>query len=183
MRIVLLGFPAAHSQDVALLEHRFDYRWGEVWWVPVKYSEWIVEGEIEWWGSCYFVLLQRIRKILRSLITDLIIGEVKCGEGLWKIVSEYLNVKSSDENRVTLFSRSAFARYCAPSKAIRLDARWSVVSVCENSEWIVECEIECWESSYFVLLQCSRNILRSLITDLIISEVKCGECLWNIVSE
>jgi hypothetical protein len=28
---VLLGFAAAHSQDVALLDRRFDYRGGQVW--------------------------------------------------------------------------------------------------------------------------------------------------------
>jgi hypothetical protein len=57
----------------------------------VKNSEWIIEWEIEWWESCYFMLLQCIRKMLRSLITDLIRPEVNCGECLWELLRDRLS--------------------------------------------------------------------------------------------
>ncbi len=91
MRIVLLCFAAAHSQDVALLDHRLDSPGGQVWWVSVKNSEWIAKWEIEWWELCYFVSLKRIRKILRFLIIDSTKNEFKCGECLWELLRDRLS--------------------------------------------------------------------------------------------
>jgi len=47
----------------------------------------MVEREKEWRESCYFVSLQHIRKMLDTLITDVILSKVKCSEYLQKTVS------------------------------------------------------------------------------------------------
>ena len=49
-----------------------------------------------------------------SLITDLIVAEIKCGECLKKIVSEWMNKKKIGVDCVTLFCCKAFQKYCAP---------------------------------------------------------------------
>ena len=69
---------------------------------------------------CYFILSQSIRKILYSLVTDLIVTEVKFGECLKKTVSEWMNKKKIGMDCVTLFCCRAFARYRAPSVPILL---------------------------------------------------------------
>jgi hypothetical protein len=56
--------------------------------------------------------------MLCSFVTDLIVSEVKCGECLRKIVSEWLKKKKNDVNCVTLFCCRALARCCAPSLPI-----------------------------------------------------------------
>jgi hypothetical protein len=68
--------------------------------IVCKNSEWMVEWEVEWCGSCYFVLLQLIGKMFYSSITDLIIMEFKYGECLRKIASAWLNGEESIETRV-----------------------------------------------------------------------------------
>ncbi len=51
-----------------------------------------------------------------------------------KIVSEWLNEKKTDTGHLTLFFCRALARCSAPCGPISLRERFSVVSVCENSE-------------------------------------------------
>jgi hypothetical protein len=58
-----------------------------------------------------------------SLITDLIVTEVKCGQCLWKIVHEELNKKKIGASLVTLFCCRAFARYSAPLAPISFLSR------------------------------------------------------------
>ena len=70
--------------------------------------------------------------MLRSLTTDFIRVEVKCGECLKKIVSEWMNKKKIDVDSVTLFCSRTLAKYFAPSSPIRLHSRSSVVSVCRK---------------------------------------------------
>jgi hypothetical protein len=55
-----------------------------------------------------------------------------------EIVSECLNKKKSGASHVTLFCCRACARYCAPWSPISFPVRISVVSVCGNSEWMIE---------------------------------------------
>jgi len=55
-----------------------------------------------------------------------------------EIVSEWLNRKKSGTGHVTLFCCRALARCSAPCGPISFPSRYSVVSVCENSEWMIE---------------------------------------------
>jgi hypothetical protein len=55
-----------------------------------------------------------------------------------EIVSEWWNKKKSGAGHVTLFCCRALTRCCAPWSQIWFPARWSVMSVCENSEWMIE---------------------------------------------
>jgi hypothetical protein len=52
--------------------------------------------------------------VLYSLITDLIVGEVKCSECLQRTVSERKNKKKSGTSHFTLFCSKALARRSAP---------------------------------------------------------------------
>jgi hypothetical protein len=132
VRIVLLCFAAAHSQDVALLGYQFDSHGDQVCRVSIKNRDWTVEWEVERSELYYFVLQQRICKILRSLIADFIRTEIKCGDCLQKIANEWSNGKYRDTNSVTLFCNSAFARYCAPWSPIPFAPRSSAVIVCKK---------------------------------------------------
>ncbi len=78
VRRVLHCFSGAHLQDVLLLDHRFDCCEGEVLLVSVKSEGSTIEWEAKWLEGCYFVLLERICKMLYSLNTDFIRAKVKC---------------------------------------------------------------------------------------------------------
>jgi hypothetical protein len=40
-----------------------------------------------------------------------------------------------------------------------------------------------WDSCYFVLLEHIAKMLRFLISDFVVSKVKCCECLWKIMDQ
>jgi hypothetical protein len=67
-----------------------------------------------------------------SLTTDLIVGEIKCGQCLCELMNEWLNKKKSSGSCSTWFCRRALARCSAPCKPIRLYSRLSVTSVYVN---------------------------------------------------
>ncbi len=69
-----------------------------------------------------------------SLVSDLVLVEVKYGECLWKRENEWINRRKSDVSRVTLFCCRAFARCCAPWCLISFQPRLSVVSVWKKRE-------------------------------------------------
>ncbi len=66
--------------------------------------------------------------ILRILIAT----KFKCCSCLWKVKDQWLNVKQSSYNDVTLLCWSAFVRRSAPWSPISFRQKLSVVSVCEK---------------------------------------------------
>jgi hypothetical protein len=90
---------------------------------------------------------------------------------------------SRSEQRVTLTALfcNASATYFAPSSPTLFLLRLSLVSVCEKK---CRCNPEKWTKNdvYSVITQSNSQTLNSFRADLIISNSKCGKCLWETLT-
>ena len=102
---------------------RYSAPWSPIW-LPAeikcsqclwKMSEWMVRWKVKWCDLIYLILVQSIRQIFCSLITDLIEIEMKCSQCLCKN-NEWMvrwKLKWCDLIYLILVQYSAVARYSA----------------------------------------------------------------------
>jgi hypothetical protein len=110
--------------------------------------------------------------MLCSFITDLIAGEVQCGEGLCETIAMKDSMKGY-ECYIVFFCR-ALQRCSAPSSVTRLRPRFTVVMIyVKQKEWDSRERYGC----YIVLLQSIAKMLCCLWADAIVFKVQCGEDL------
>jgi hypothetical protein len=125
---MLPDFVAEHWQDVVRLDYRSGFVRRKVWWVSVRVSERASEWNNRMDGY-YLILLQCIGKMVCSLFTDFILGKVKCGKCLCRIMIGWEDEKVRPVN-ATRFCCRALARWYAPCSPIWFRIRFNRISVC-----------------------------------------------------
>jgi hypothetical protein len=129
VRVLLLYFVVRHSQDVVLLDYRFDCARGSMWWASIENRQWIVEWEIEQFGFCYTLFsCKAFARYCAPWAPIWLYQRFSAVSVYRKKVNQWLNLKKSGLGSFTLFSCKPLARYCAPWSPILLCSRFSVVS-------------------------------------------------------